>query len=152
MKKLAIILAIILACGAAEAASVTSPTVLAWEQPQADLIIPAGQTLRPLNKWIMYVRDVPGGPAVSFLDIAYDASKLTGPVNGFMTYTSVPIAITATGTGGTTVQKCFVVTAYGNHTPPPPKETAPSNEVCKNFVLPPDPITAPGPAQNLRVQ
>lgn len=134
------------------AASLTQNKTFSWEQRQADLTIAAGQTLRPLNKWIMQFRDAPTGAVVNTLDFTFDAARLTGPISGDMTYTTVPIAITATGAGGTTVQKCITVTAYGNHTPPPPKETAPSNQVCWDFVLPADPVPAPGAPTSLQMK
>jgi hypothetical protein len=136
----------------AMAASLTLTKTIAWEQRQSDLQIAPGTTTRPLEKWIMQFKDTPAGPTVNTLDFPYNAARLTGPnAAGDMTYTSIPIAITAVGVGGTTVQKCITVTAYGTHTPPPPKETAPSNQVCIDFALPPDPVAAPGPPSKLVV-
>ena len=135
------------------AASLTQNKTVAWDQRQSDLTIKAGTTTRPLDHWIMYFRDSPTGPVASTLDFPYNAARLTGPnAAGDMTYTTIPIAITMTGVGGTTLQKCITVTAYGTHTPPPPKETAPSNQVCIDFVLPPDPVEAPGAPTKLLVQ
>jgi hypothetical protein len=135
------------------AASLTLTKQVAWDQRKADLDIKAGTNTRPLDHWIMYFRDSPTGPVVSQADVPYDAARLTGPnAAGDMTYTSVPFAITMNGTGGTTLQKCITVTAYGTHTPPPPKETAPSNQVCIDFALPPDAVTAPGAPTKLLVR
>lgn len=134
------------------AATLTQTKTVAWDQRKTDLDIKAGTNLRPLEKWIMQFRDTPTGPVVNTLDFPYDAARLTGPnAAGDMTYTTVPLNITANGTGGTTVQKCITVTAYGTHTPPPPKETAPSNQVCIDFALPFDPPAAPGIPGNLRM-
>jgi hypothetical protein len=149
---LALIMSMCFGDNDAFASSLTQNKTFAWDQRQADLQIPTGSTVRPLNKWIMQFRDTPTGAVVNTLDFPYDASKLSGPVSGNMTYITDPIAITATGIGGTTVQKCMTVTAYGNHTPPPPKETAPSNQVCLDFALPADPVPAPGPPTSLQMR
>jgi|GEM_PF-5471437 len=146
-----VVLFILALAGASEAASLTKPVTLAWEQEESAFIAPEGSSTIPLNSWKLYQKDTPDGPVTGTIAVPYDPSKLSAPVNGYRTYTYGPMSITATGVGGTTVQRCWHATALGNDRTPP-SETGPSNTACDDFILPPDPIRPPGAPVKMQVK
>lgn len=145
------LLALLVITTSATAASLTKPITLAWEQEEWAFVAPSGSNTIPLNSWKLYQKDSETGPVTGTVAVPYDPSKLSVPVGGYRTYIYGPMQITATGVGGTTVKKCWHATALGNDTTPP-SETGPSNTVCEDFVLPPDPIRPPGTPGKLQVK
>lgn len=138
---------------AGHGASLTKPVTLAWEQYGLDFVAPAGGSTIPLNSWKLYQKDSASGPVTAAIAVPYVPANLSPTTNaqGYRTYTYGPMSITATGAAGTTVQKCWHVTALGNDTTPP-SETVPSNTACENFILPADPIQPPGAPSRLQVK
>lgn len=154
MKKMWLILfAIVLCAQGVDAASLTKPTTLAWDQDQADFVIPGGGTVPPIAGWKLYQKNSNTGTPIAVLNVPYDPANLATAVNpdGTRTYTYGPIPITRTGAGGTAAQVCFHVTALGNNSSPA-SETAASNTACTTFNLPADPILAPGIPRSLIIK
>lgn len=135
------------------AASLSKPITLAWDQNQEAFIAPEGQTQIPLAGWRLYEKPSEMASPTATVDVPYVPAQLSTTINadGTRTYTYGPMGISVTGTGGTTVQRCWHVTALGSNTTPP-SETSPSNTACEDFVLPPDPIPIPGQPKNMRIQ
>jgi hypothetical protein len=130
-------------------AELTKPITLAWDQRASDFVVAQGQTKPPLANWKLYQRDTPGGPTTAVVAVPVVPAQLGAAVSGNRTYTYGPFNVTATGLGGRTVQRCWVVSAVGNDTPP--TESAMSNEACDDFVLPADPLPPPGTPKSLKV-
>lgn len=155
MKTVFIILIMIILSlsGMAEAASLTKPITLEWGQNKEAFIVPAGQTKIPLNSWKLFQKDSPTGTPTAVVAVPYVPTQLSATVNadGTRTYTYGPMTITKTGVGGSTVQACFHVTALGNDTTPL-SETVASNTACESFILPADPLPAPGTPTNMVIK
>lgn len=145
---ISVMVAFLAAMGLAHSAELTKPVTLAWEQSEGDFTIATGQTKPPLANWKLHQRNTPGGAIQAVVTVPIVQAQLGPAVGGYRTYTYGPFNVTATGTGNTTVQRCWVVSAVGNDTPP--TETTFSNEVCMDFVLPADPVRPPGVPTRLR--
>jgi len=124
MKKLIALTAILLLLAVPALAADFSQTLkIGWTQRTIDL--------PSLAKWTLYVAATPGGVGLQKIDIPYTSGA--GP-----DFTSDQV-ITVTGDPGATLKRYFTLTATSKNG----EETAKSNEVAWDFVIPFGDVTTP---------